>query len=42
LAFSIVLSGNQVSNASRDDIDRLVAALAQCGENLADWHDPNN
>ncbi|MDR9434861.1 D-alanyl-D-alanine carboxypeptidase [Pontimonas sp.] len=42
LAFSIVLSGNQVSNASRDDIDRLVAALAQCGENLADWNDPNN
>lgn len=42
LAFSIVLSGNQVSNASRNDIDRLVGALAECGENLADWTDSDN
>jgi D-alanyl-D-alanine carboxypeptidase/D-alanyl-D-alanine-endopeptidase (penicillin-binding protein 4) len=42
LAFSVVLSGNRVSDASRRDIDRLVGALAQCGENLADWNDSNN
>jgi D-alanyl-D-alanine carboxypeptidase/D-alanyl-D-alanine-endopeptidase (penicillin-binding protein 4) len=42
LVFSVVLSGNRVSDASRGDIDRLVGALAQCGENLADWNDPIN
>ncbi len=42
LVFSVVLSGNRVSDASRGDIDRLLGALAQCGENLADWNDPIN
>lgn len=37
LAFSLVLGGDRVSDASRNDIDRLVGALARCGENLADW-----
>ena len=38
LMFSAVLSGPRVSNASRDEIDRIVADLARCGENLADWN----
>ncbi|MEX2441090.1 MAG: D-alanyl-D-alanine carboxypeptidase/D-alanyl-D-alanine-endopeptidase [Pontimonas sp.] len=42
LAFSLVLSGDRVSDASRNDIDRLVGALALCGENLADWSGSNN
>lgn len=37
LAFSINVSGPAVSDATRDRIDQLVAALYSCGENLAHW-----
>lgn len=40
LLFSIVISGPRVSDATRDDIDRVLGGLAVCGENLADWAVP--
>ena len=41
VVFSVVVAGPGVDNASRADIDLLVADLARCGENLADW-DPTD
>ena len=38
VVFSVVVAGPQVDNSSRADIDLLVADLARCGENLADWN----
>lgn len=42
VVFSVVVSGPRVSNDSRDQIDRIVADLARCGENLADWAQPDS
>mgnify|MGYP000553527114 FL=1 len=38
MVFSVVVAGPRVDNSSRADIDLLVADLARCGENLADWN----
>jgi D-alanyl-D-alanine carboxypeptidase/D-alanyl-D-alanine-endopeptidase (penicillin-binding protein 4) len=35
--FSANLSGTQVDDSSRKDIDAWVAEIYRCGENLADW-----
>lgn len=35
--FSANLSGTQVDDSSRNDIDAWVAEIYRCGENLADW-----
>lgn len=37
VVFSVALTGRAVDDGSRDDLDRLVEALAVCGENLAHW-----
>ena len=37
LLFSVNVSGPRVSDATRDNIDRLVEAFYLCGENLAHW-----
>ena len=37
LVFSLNVTGNQVDNSSRDDIDLLLAEVSRCGANLAHW-----
>ncbi len=37
LVFSLNVTGNQLDNSSRDDIDLLLAEVSRCGANLAHW-----